>query len=556
MQQIDSMGDGWWKPLVFLAGAIAILLAAGAISGLAPVSIGLMVLAGAVLAIGAACLLAGVGIGIAAAGLALLASVIADKGPEAASNLGVFINAMLDVIISSVPKMAQAGAAIMIALALGIGMASGALVASAVIVILAFVEGALQAIIAAIPMLVRGLVSAIDAMAAAIRAAAPLLTQAMMGLVESLVEAVLTGIATIVEPWGAVGSAIANKIMKWIPGLREAFGVAADEAGAAGEEAADSYVDGFSGGGSGKSFGEGTEKEVTADDILANIPGVSAGATDLSSLMPEGLFNADALQSLLGDSFAELDFTSLMDGKMGDLTSSIENSTPDVEAASKEIASAIESPIKNLDANSWGSEIGSNLASGLRSEIPNVDSAAFDLAQAVAKYIHFSEPDVGPLSDFHTYAPDMIKLWNKGVYDNLGSVEGSSSAMADTVYDGFSTALDYVSSLIDNGMSDQLTIRPIMDLSEIQNGMDSMNGMLSGANGYTITGTSRLAASAAYGMNTAGVVTDVPANVQTDVGPTTNTFYITNSDPNAVAEKVSKILGNQTRRQKAVWAYK
>ena len=150
----------------------------------------------------------------------------------------------------------------------------------------------------------------------------------------------------------------------------------------------------------------------------------------------------------------------------------------------------------------------------------------------------------------------MIRLWNKGIYDNLGSVKDSSITMADTVYDGFSTALDYVSGLIDNGMSDQLTIRPIMDLSEIQNGMNSMNGMLAGANGYTITGTSRLAASAAYGMNTAGVVAEAPAPIQTDVGPTNNNFYITNSDPNAVAEKVSKILGNQTRRQKAVWAYK
>ena len=104
-------------------------------------------------------------------------------------------------------------------------------------------------------------------------------------------------------------------------------------------------------------------------------------------------------------------------------------------------------------------------------------------------------------------------------------------------------------------MSDQLTIRPVMDLSEIQNGLDSMNGMMSNANGYEITGTTRLAASTAYGMR--GTTEVVPADTQTvqaDVGPTNNTFYITNGDPDAVAQRVSKILSQQTRRQKAVFA--
>ena len=105
-------------------------------------------------------------------------------------------------------------------------------------------------------------------------------------------------------------------------------------------------------------------------------------------------------------------------------------------------------------------------------------------------------------------------------------------------------------------MSDQLTIRPVMDLSEIQNGMNSMSGMLSSADGYQITGTTRLAASAAYGVGIKPEIQQTPQLIQAESGPMNNTFYITNSDPNAVADKVSKILGNQTRRQKAVWGYK
>ena len=556
MQQIDAMGDGWWKPLVFLAAAIALIVAAGAISGIGPVTVGLLALSVAMLAIGTACLFVGIGIGIAAAGLSLLAMTIAKYGAETADNIGKFIDTILTVIINSVPKMAQASAALIIALALGLGMSAGALVAAGVIVILAFITAVIQAIVAAVPLLVNGLVQAINAMAAAIRFAAPILTSAMMGLLESLIEAVLVGIATIVEPWGGVGAAISDKILKWIPGIRDAFGVVADEA-AAGGESTESALEGlFSGNGGGHLFGgESGESSINTDAIMSNIPGISEGSLDFSNFLSADSFDMSSLQSILGDSFGQIDFTSIMGDKMGELTTSIEDSTPDVSAASQSAADAIEEPITSLDAYTWGADIGNNLSSGLRSVIPTVETTASDMAAAIAKYVHFSEPDEGPLSNFHTFAPDMIKLWCKGIKDNIWQVETSGESMADAVYDGFSTALDYVSDLIDNGMSDQLTIRPVMDLTEIQNGVDSMYGMMSSANGYEITGTTRLAASTAYGMR--GITDVTPTDVQTvkaDVGPTNNTFYITNGDPNAVAEKVSKILSQQTRRQKAIFA--
>jgi hypothetical protein len=40
------------------------------------------------------------------------------------------------------------------------------------------------------------------------------------------------------------------------------------------------------------------------------------------------------------------------------------------------------------------------------------------IAQMVQDYIGFSEPKKGPLSNFHTYAPDMMDLFAKGIRDN------------------------------------------------------------------------------------------------------------------------------------------
>lgn len=206
-------------------------------------------------------------------------------------------------------------------------------------------------------------------------------------------------------------------------------------------------------------------------------------------------------------------------------------------------------------AKNWGADLVSNFCSGIKSMIGSVKNAAGSVANAVRSFLHFSEPDVGPLSDFHTYAPDMIKLWCSGVYGNLDKVEDSSSAMANTVYDGFSTALEYVSDLIDNGMSDELSIRPVMDLSEIQNGMRNLDSMIGRANGYSVSGTAKLAATTAYGFAPKTSVDSAPVEANAN-GPVNNynTFNITNDDPEAVAQKVSKLIGQETKRAQAVWA--
>ena len=271
----------------------------------------------------------------------------------------------------------------------------------------------------------------------------------------------------------------------------------------------------------------------------------------------EGL-DLSAFTGILTGSMENVDLVTIWKKKAIELKNAMDESAEvDISPAAEKIKEVIERHLSGVDSSTWGADAAKGFAAGLRSGADDIQAAAEYLASIVKSILGFSEPEKGPLSNFHTYAPDMIKLWCSGIHSNLGMVKDSTVEVADNIYDGFSTALDYVSNLIDNGMSDQLTIRPVLDLSEIQNGMGLMNGMLSTADGYTITGSTRLAASAAYGMGLKSFVTSSDPNSNTiENGTTNNTFYITNNDPNTVAEKVSKILGNQTKRQKAVWAYK
>ena len=70
------------------------------------------------------------------------------------------------------------------------------------------------------------------------------------------------------------------------------------------------------------------------------------------------------------------------------------------------------------DSRGWGEDIGSNIASGIHGTIDKVRNAVSSVADVISSFLHFSEPDKGPLSNFHTFAPDMMELFAKGIKDN------------------------------------------------------------------------------------------------------------------------------------------
>lgn len=57
----------------------------------------------------------------------------------------------------------------------------------------------------------------------------------------------------------------------------------------------------------------------------------------------------------------------------------------------------------------WGVDMIQSLIDGIRSMIGAVGDAIMEVAETIASYIHFSEPDVGPLSKFNSFMPDMMK---------------------------------------------------------------------------------------------------------------------------------------------------
>ena len=89
------------------------------------------------------------------------------------------------------------------------------------------------------------------------------------------------------------------------------------------------------------------------------------------------------------------------------------------------------------EALKWGSDIIDGIVSGIQSAVGRVGEAVKGVADKIKSFLGFSEPEDGPLSDFHTYMPDMIDLMASGitsgkkkVKDALEGVTGDMSVIA------------------------------------------------------------------------------------------------------------------------------
>lgn len=70
------------------------------------------------------------------------------------------------------------------------------------------------------------------------------------------------------------------------------------------------------------------------------------------------------------------------------------------------------------ESNNWGGDIVKGMANGIKENAGKLATAAKNIADKIAEYIHFSRPDVGPLREYEKWMPDMIDGMAKGIKDN------------------------------------------------------------------------------------------------------------------------------------------
>lgn len=144
----------------------------------------------------------------------------------------------------------------------------------------------------------------------------------------------------------------------------------------------------------------------------------------------------------------------------------------------KQIIETVWNGFKTLDPVQWGKDLIDSFVNGILSNVSAVWDAVKGIAGGIADFIGFSEPDKGPLSNFHTFAPDMMNLFAQGIDQNIDTVERSvarlGTALSDTMTGDFSmnaaggkqTSLGGVSIVVNAapGQDEETIARKVADL--------------------------------------------------------------------------------------------
>lgn len=146
------------------------------------------------------------------------------------------------------------------------------------------------------------------------------------------------------------------------------------------------------------------EKLVMA--LANNLPKLSESAISIMVALVDGIIKN--LPMLLK---ASLDIISALIKGIGQYVSRC------VEA-SKKIMTTIGDAISNWDVIQWGKDMIDNFIQGIKNRIGALKDTVSNVASTIKDFLGFSEPKKGALSNFHTYAPDMMKLFAEGIKDN------------------------------------------------------------------------------------------------------------------------------------------
>ena len=84
----------------------------------------------------------------------------------------------------------------------------------------------------------------------------------------------------------------------------------------------------------------------------------------------------------------------------------------------------------------YGVDFIQGMVNGIRNMIGSVENAVSNVANTIRSYLHFSVPDVGPLTDYESWMPDFLNGLSKGIEKNKGLVKNAVNGLAGDIKTG------------------------------------------------------------------------------------------------------------------------
>ena len=207
-----------------------------------------------------------------------------------------------------------------------------------------------------------------------------------------------------------------------------------------------------------------------------------------------------------------------------------------------------------------GSQAVSGFCNGITTNLSKAYSAGSKLGKAALDAAKRSLDEHSPSKKFKEigiFAGEGLVIGLNGTKDKVYS---SAYNVGETAKNAVTSAISNAYNLISEGIDAEPTIRPVMDLSNVENGMGAINGMFDNVNSMTVRSgnISKLMSARSANQNEQAnkinkLYSALSTNKPDEAITIQNTFNITGDNPKDIANEISKIIDQQTRRRDMAW---
>ena len=583
--QLIAMSNLSWGQvavgLTMLAGAMVVLGVAGlAATAIAP---GLAILALAVAALGLGCLAAGAGVSLFATGLATLAAVgagglfvftealrnLINLLPQIGTKLGEFVTNLATAVAQGIPQIANAIGQAMVGLLESIRTYGPQIItvgAELITLLCGALTTAAPQLASAATTLILTLINSLASSGAQIASAgADLIISLLDGLSSRAGDLIQAGIDLAISLLDGLADGINNNADRISSALEAAFDAALSLVGIAlkagfkalGGDAVDGFADGVSGGA--KDVGSAIKEPIeeakkTAKTAKSEFK--SAGE-DMVKGLADGIKGSsaakDGITKLVDDAVnkaknASSKFTSAGKEWANKLAQGIKSGSGGVNSAVVSVINSAVSKAKsgNSQMRSAGASMMDGFAAGIRSRAASAAAAA---ASAVAQAISAAKSKLqinSPSKVFMQIGKWTVMGMEKGLDDNAYRVANSASGMADSAINAMQSSISMIANAVNDNLDAQPTIRPVLDLSNVEAGARSLNGMLDGSQlSASLSGDMSRSIGTIQNGNNNGELLSAIKDLQGNVGNSGDTYQIngiTYDDGSAISSAVQTLI--------------
>lgn len=478
-----------------LAGTLAIL--GGAAALLQPLIPAMLALSGAVA-------LFGIGVAATAAGVLMLSvalTTLAGSGAAVAASLVTIVAAISGVIPLIIAAIGRGIAAFIQAIA---GSAS-ALIQAAVTVIMSVLDGILQVA----PRLITVISTIISLICMTIISDAPKIVEAGFVLLTSLLRGIAQNIGEIVILAGEIIVGFINGLSEKLPDIIQA-----------GVDLIVAFIDGL------------------ANSLVENTVRLRDAFINLMTSVLKAILAFWGIASP-STKFAEIG-RYLIEGLIKGISSMVAKAISAIKDVGTKMIAGIKTKVDEFK------QIGRNMVDGLVSGVKEFAHKAVDAVKGVANSaIEGAKNLLGIHSPSRVFAEfgRFVDLgFAQGIAEYAGRVGKAITNMAEDTVNTMADAILDISSLLDSDVDTSPVITPVLDLTEIQNGSERLNSLLSNGIGNAYV-------NAAYVGGTLNgnrsVVSEV-APSQTETNRTVMNFTQNNYSPKSLSRTE---IYRQTRNQ-------